>query len=122
MSGLTRSFLRDSITFKIAVQIKIKPLKIINKEMKAMGSADLRDKEIQGSYKWLMIAGTAAVLLSCFLFYIDDVVMQNAPARDKAQAADMAELRRAQAGLPARVTDDRQTLPLRIESDTAQGR
>jgi hypothetical protein len=85
-----------------------------------MESAELREKEIQGSYKWLMIAGTAAVLLSCFLFYVDDVVMQNAPARDRAQAAEMAELRRAQAGLPARVTDDRQTLPLRIESENSQ--
>ncbi len=85
-----------------------------------MESTDLREKEIQGSYKWLIIAGSAAVLLSCFLFYIDDVVMQNAPARDRAQAAEMAELRRAQAGLPARATDDRQTLPLRIESETAQ--
>jgi hypothetical protein len=82
-----------------------------------MESADLRDKEIQGSYKWLMIAGTAAVLLSCFLFYVDDVVMRHAPDRDRAQASEMAELRRAQANLPARVTDDRQTLPLRIESE-----
>jgi hypothetical protein len=83
-----------------------------------MESTELRDKEIQGSYKWLMIAGTAAVLLSCFLFYIDDVVMQHAPDRDRAQAAEMAELRKAQAGLPARVTDDRQTLPLKIEKES----
>jgi hypothetical protein len=87
-----------------------------------MESADLRAKEIQGSYKWLMVAGTAAVLLSCFLFYIDDVVMRHAPERDKAMAAEMAELRRAQAGLPARVTDSRQTLPLSIEGEATESK
>jgi hypothetical protein len=83
-----------------------------------MESTELRQKEIQGSYKWLLIAGTAAVLLSCFLFYIDDVVMRHAPERDRANAAEMSELRRAQASLPARVTDSRQTLPLDIEGDS----
>jgi len=84
-----------------------------------MENSELRIKEIQGSYKWLMIAGGAAVLLSCFLFYVDDVVMRHAPERDKAHAAEMAELRKAQASLPARVTDDRQTLPLMIEQESA---
>jgi hypothetical protein len=81
-----------------------------------MESTELREKEIQGSYKWLLIAGTSAVLLSFFLFYIDDVVMRHAPDRDRAHAAEMSELRRAQASLPARVTDSRQTLPLDIEA------
>jgi hypothetical protein len=85
-----------------------------------MENSDLRAKEIQGSYKWLMIAGSAAVLLSCFLFYVDDVVMSHAPERDKAHAAEMAELRKAQASLPARVTDSRQTLPLEIEADNKE--
>lgn len=80
---------------------------------------DVNSQEIQGSYKWLLIAGSAAVLLSCFLFYIDDVVMGGAIDRDKAHAAQMAEMRKAQASLPARVTDDRQTLPLMIEKDAA---
>jgi hypothetical protein len=79
-----------------------------------MESTELRNKELQGSYKWLLIAGTAAVLLSAFLFYVDDVVMRHAPDRDRAQAAEMAELRKAQAGLSARVTDERQTLPLEL--------
>jgi hypothetical protein len=78
---------------------------------------DVNAQEIQGSYKWLLIAGSAAVLLSCFLFYIDDVVMGGAIERDKAHAAQMAELRKAQASLPARVNDDRQTLPLMIEKE-----
>jgi len=82
-----------------------------------MESTELRTKEIEGSYKWLTIAGAAAVALSGFLFYIDDVVMRHAPERDRAQAAEMAELRKAQAGLPARVTDSRQTLPLAIEKE-----
>lgn len=84
-----------------------------------MESTHLHDQEVQGSYKWLMICGTAAVLLSFFLFYVDDVVMRNAPERDRAQAAEMAELRKAQAGLPARVTDSRQTLNLDIEQHNA---
>lgn len=83
--------------------------------MTAMESTELRNRELQGSYKWLLISGTAAVLLSAFLFYVDDVVMRHAPDRDRAQAAEMTELRKAQAGLPARVTDERQTLPLEIE-------
>lgn len=80
-----------------------------------MESTELRKQEIQGSYKWLMVAGMAAVLLAVFLFYIDDVVMSNAPARDRAHAEEMAELRKAQAQLPARVTDERQKLPLTID-------
>jgi len=86
-----------------------------------MESAELRNQEYQGSYKWLMIAGGAAILLSCFLFYIDDVVMRHAPERDRAHSAEMAELRKAQASLPARVTDDRQTLPLNIEREVNAG-
>ena len=85
--------------------------------MQATDEAEkLRNQEIQGSYKWLLIAGTLAVLLSCFLFYVDDVVMRHAPDRDRAQAEEMAELRRAQASLPARVTDSRQTAPLATEN------
>ena len=80
---------------------------------------DVKAQEIQGGFKWLLFAGTAAVALSLFLFYVDDVVMRGAPERDKEHAAQMAELRKAQAGLPARVTDDRQTLPLKIEQDDA---
>lgn len=76
---------------------------------------DLREQEIQGGYKWLLCAGTAAVLLSAFLFYVDNVIMAGAPARDKAHAAKLRELRVAQSALPARVTDERQTLPLTIE-------
>jgi hypothetical protein len=82
---------------------------------------DAKAQEIQGGFKWLLFAGTAAVLLSLFLFYVDDVVMRGAPERDKEHAAQMAELRKAQAGLPSRVTDDRQTLPLNIEKDHTSG-
>ena len=82
-----------------------------------MESTELRSKEIQGSYKWLTIAGSAAILLSAFLFYVDDVIMSHAPERDRAHAAEMAELRQAQAGLPSRVSDHRQTLPLSIEKE-----
>jgi hypothetical protein len=79
---------------------------------------DSKAQEIQGGFKWLLFAGTAAILLSLFLFYVDDVVMRHAPDRDREHAAQMAELRKAQASLPARVTDDRQTLPLKIEQES----
>jgi len=80
---------------------------------------DSKAQEIEGGFKWLLFAGTAALLLSLFLFYVDDVVMRAAPERDKEHAAQMAELRKAQASLPARVTDDRHTLPLNIEKSEA---
>lgn len=72
-------------------------------------------REIEGGYKWLVLVGGCAILLSCFLFWVDDVVMGGAAARDKAHAAQMRELRVAQSSLPARVNDDRQTLPLVLE-------
>jgi len=78
---------------------------------------DVRESELRGGFKWLLIAGGAAVLLSCFLFFIDDVVMSEAPQRDKLHAAQMAELRTAQSSLGARVTDDRQILPLVMEQE-----
>jgi hypothetical protein len=76
---------------------------------------EAQTNEIQGSFKWLAIAGGLAVVLSCFLFWVDNVVMQGAAERDAAHAAQMRELRIAQSSLPARVTDDRQKLPLTLE-------
>lgn len=81
---------------------------------------DVKENEIQGGFKWLFLAGSAAVLLSCFLFFIDNVVMEGAIERDKQHAAEMAELRAAQAHLGARVTDERQILPLAMEQANHQ--
>ena len=81
---------------------------------------DLREQEIKGSYMWLLFAGGAALLLSCVLFYVDHVVMGGAAERDREHAAQMRELRMAQASLPARVNDSRQTLPLTIEGQTSR--
>ena len=78
---------------------------------------DLREQEIKGSYKWLMFASGAAVLLSCVLFWADNTVMGGAAERDKEHAAKMRELRIAQSSVPGRVTDSRQTLPLTIEQE-----
>lgn len=78
---------------------------------------DLREQEIRGSYKWLLCAGTAAVVLSCFLFYVDNVIMGGAIDRDKKHAEEMNALRVAQSSLPSGVTDSRQTLPLTIEQE-----
>ena len=78
---------------------------------------DLREQEVQGGYRWLMIAGTLAILFSCSLFCIDKYIMGSAAKRDKEHAAQMRQLRLAQSGLPARVTDSRQTLPLTIERE-----
>jgi hypothetical protein len=70
-----------------------------------------------GAFKWLIGAGAAAIALSIFLFWADNTVMGGAAARDRHHAEQMRELRTAQASLPSRVTDDRQTLPLSIEGD-----
>ena len=76
---------------------------------------DLRTKEVQDGFKWLMLAGSAAVLLSIVLFWSDNTVMGGAVNRDKIHNEELHSLRVAQAGLPARVTDSRQTLPLALE-------
>jgi hypothetical protein len=78
---------------------------------------DLREQEIRGSYKWLLCAGTAALVLSCFLFYVDNVIMGGAIDRDKRHAEEMNALRVAQSSLPTGVTDPRQTLTLTIEQE-----
>lgn len=76
---------------------------------------ELRTKEVQDGFKWLMVAGSAAVLLSVVLFWCDNTVMGGAAARDAAHNEELHSLRVAQASLPARVTDSRQTLPLTLE-------
>jgi hypothetical protein len=81
---------------------------------------DLRQKEVQDGFKWLVCAGSAAILLSLTLFWADNTVMRNAPARDKVHNEELHQLRVAQAGLPGRVTDDRQTLPLVLEEENAK--
>ena len=43
---------------------------------------DLRQKEVQDGFKWLVCAGSAAVLLSLTLFWTDSTVMGGAAARD----------------------------------------
>lgn len=78
---------------------------------------DLKEQEMSGGFKWLLFAGGAAVLLSISLFCVDDKVMGKAIDRDREHAAELRELRMAQASLPARVTDPRQTLPLTIERE-----
>lgn len=82
---------------------------------------DLKEQETSGSYRWLLFAGGAAVLLSISLFCVDDKVMGKAAERDREHAAELRELRMAQSSLPARVTDPRQTLPLAIEREGSKG-
>jgi len=81
---------------------------------------NLREKEVQDGFKWLMVAGGAAVVLSLTLFWADNTVMGGARKRDIAHNAELHELRVAQAELPARVTDSRQTLPLSLEAETSK--
>ena len=76
---------------------------------------DLQPKEAQDGVKWLVYAGSAALLLSLFLFWVDNSVMGNAAARDRAHNEELRELRLAQSSLPANVTDERQVLPLVLE-------
>ena len=78
---------------------------------------ELKTSEVSGGIAWLLGAGAAAVGLSLFLFWADDSVMGNAKVRDLAHNEQMRELRTAQSGLPARVTDERQLLPLTMEKE-----
>jgi hypothetical protein len=81
---------------------------------------NLREKEVRDGFKWLVCAGSAAVLLSLTLFWADNTVMGGAAARDKVHNEELHQLRVAQASLPARVTDSRQTLPLSLEAETSK--
>ncbi len=74
-----------------------------------------REKEVKDGFKWLFVAGSAAVILSVVLFWADNSVMGGASARDRAHNEELRQLRLAQSALPAHVTDERQTLPLSIE-------
>lgn len=79
---------------------------------------ELKTSEARDGIKWLLRVGGLALLLSGFLFWVDEVVMGGAVARDKHHAEQMRELRVAQSSLPARVTDDRQKLPLTLEQES----
>jgi hypothetical protein len=76
----------------------------------------LNPAEGQGGVTWLLCAGAAAVALSAILFWTDTEVMFEAPARDRAHAAKMRELRMAQASVAAPANDPRVTMPLKIDS------
>ena len=60
---------------------------------------------------WFLFAGLAALLLSFFLFRVDNY-QSNAKGRDYTHAQMMREMRIAQSSLPSRVTDARQEMPL----------
>jgi hypothetical protein len=72
------------------------------------------DSEKAGAVRWLLFAGGAAILLSVSLFRADEYLV-GGPERDRAHNKKLAELRSAQASLPSRVTDNRQTLDLTLQ-------
>lgn len=80
---------------------------------------EFKTSEATGGIKWLIGACAAAIGLSLFMFWADDSVMGKAKERDIAHNAEMRELRIAQSSLPARVTDERQTLGLDIEQEAS---
>lgn len=82
----------------------------------------LKSSEAKDGINWLIRAGTIAIIFSAVLYYLDEHVMGGAIARDKAHAEVMKELRVAQSSLPARVTDERQSLPLTLEQEEATGK
>ena len=82
---------------------------------------ELKTSEVNGAFRWLLGAGAAAIGLSLFLFWADDSVMGKAKERDVAHNAQLRELRIAQSSLPSGVTDERQILPLQIETDGQGG-
>jgi hypothetical protein len=77
----------------------------------------LTHKESRDGITWLLCAGGIAILFSISLYCADEHVMGKATERDHKHAAEMAELRTAQASVPGRVTDERQLLPLTIEQE-----
>ena len=77
---------------------------------------ELNAKENADGIKWLVCAGGLAVVLAICLWRADDY-MVGAAARDRAHNEQMKELRTAQSSLPALANDDRQLLPLSIESE-----
>jgi hypothetical protein len=82
---------------------------------------ELKTSEVNGAIRWLLGAGAAAIGLSLFLFWADDPVMGKAKERDIAHNAQLRDLRIAQSSLPSGVTDERQILPLQIETDGQGG-
>jgi hypothetical protein len=82
---------------------------------------ELKTSEVNGAIRWLLGAGAAAIGLSLFLFWADDSVMGKAKERDIAHNAQLRDLRIAQSSLPSGVTDERQILPLQIETDGQGG-
>jgi hypothetical protein len=71
--------------------------------------------EARGAVRWLLGAGGMAILLSLFLFWADNSVMEGARDRDVEHNKQLLELRSAQASLSGAVNDPRQLLPLTIE-------
>jgi hypothetical protein len=82
----------------------------------------LKTSEAKDGINWLIRAGVVAIIFSAVLYYTDEHIMGGAIARDKQHAEMMKELRVAQSALPARVTDERQTLPLTLEQEEAAGK
>ena len=82
----------------------------------------LKTSEAKDGINWLIRAGAVAIIFSAVLYYTDQHIMGGAIARDKQHAEMMKEVRVAQSSLPARVTDERQTLPLTLEQEVSAGK
>lgn len=78
--------------------------------------------EARGAVRWLLGAGGMAILLSLFLFWADDNVMEGARDRDVEHNKKLLELRSAQASLGGEASDPRQLLPLTIEEQSGEAR
>ena len=73
------------------------------------------DKEIErAGMKWFFIAGPIAILFSIWLCRMDN--MLSTSDKEQVLGATLKELRTAQASLPARATDTRQTQPFMHEA------
>lgn len=70
--------------------------------------------------KWLFGAGLVAVLFTCFLVCMDDLLTNS--KGEIILRKKLEEIRSAQTSLPSRVTDERQTQPAHYEVNaTASG-
>lgn len=83
-------------------------------------SHDLDAAEQAGGYRWFFVVGLIAVAFSVFLATVDQRLSES--KSEQVLGSTLRELRTAQASLPARVTDSRQTQSfMHVESSATGG-
>lgn len=81
-------------------------------------SAQIEQVEAKSAFRWLFGAGTVAVLLVIALYLVDNRLTNSPRERDLGNT--LRTLRGAQASLPGRVNDERQTMPFAHQAVESQ--